>query len=96
MRLMFLIFILFGVYGSNWRIAQGQVVAPMPVVVYPAYPVYVPAQQVIYRPYVQMVPYQYQGSSVHQIQYPTPLRDLLFGKYRIDHYYAPQMNQVQR
>lgn len=51
---------------------------------------YVPAPQ-IYVPQVQLVPYQYQGTQVYERQYATPIRDLFFGRYRIQHQYAPQV-----
>ena len=44
---------------------------------------------VIYQPRTVYQPYQYQGSTVAQIQYPTPIRNWWFGRYRTWHYYRP-------
>ena len=87
-----IVFLLFGFYGS--ANCFGQVaVAVQPVVPY----VYVPqvyyAPRVVYVPQVQAVPYQYQRTEVYRQDYRTPLRDLLFGRYRAYDFYSPVENQ---
>ena len=44
---------------------------------------------VIYRPVVQWQPWVYRGSEIEKREFRTPLRSLLFGKYRVRHLYAP-------
>ncbi|MCW4040197.1 MAG: hypothetical protein NWE83_05545 [Candidatus Bathyarchaeota archaeon] len=45
--------------------------------------------QMMYQPRVYYQPYQYQGSVIRDKTYATPLRNMFFGTYRIDHYYKP-------
>lgn len=47
------------------------------------------APQQIYVPQVTYQPYQLQSTQVQERVYRTPLRNLLFGKYRVQHQYAP-------
>ena len=94
MRLWYIVFLLFGFYGTPS--VFGQELQP-PVISQPS-PVYVAPcvgclPQVIYRPQIQLVPYLYQNSTVRQMEYPTPLRNLFFGRYRINHYYQPQVTR---
>ena len=94
-KLLFITFLLFAFYGSSWRTCQGQTlqVPAAPVYVQPAYavPYYVPP--VIYQPQIQWVPYQLDRTEVMQRDYRTPIRDLFFGRYRVQHYYRPQVQQ---
>lgn len=43
----------------------------------------------IYQPRVYYQPYQYQGTVVSEMRYPTPLRNWFFGRSRSYHYYTP-------
>jgi hypothetical protein len=66
-----------------------------PVYQVPAHQVYAPAPM-IYVPQVYYQPYQYNRTEVYRREYRTPLRDLLFGKYRQIDYYRPVQPQVQQ
>ena len=87
----FIFFLLFGFYGSANCFGQ------VPVVQQPAPYLYVPqvyyAPSVVYVPQVQAVPYQYQRTEVYRQDYRTPLRNLLFGRYRAYDFYSPVENQ---
>lgn len=49
--------------------------------------------RIIYRPQVQIIPYQYEGSTYQPRVYRTPLRNFLFGRGVLNHYYSPQNQQ---
>jgi hypothetical protein len=62
--------------------------APPPAFYYPAPP------QRIYQPQIEYKPLDYQGSKIYRREYATPLRDMLFGRYRIYHQYgSPESSQ---
>lgn len=95
MRLAFVTFLLLAFYGSTkcygidpeiYRVPRyytPQVFAPQ---------VYAPPPT-IYVPQVQMVPYQLERTDVIRHEWRTPLRDLLFGRYRVQNIYTPQEPQ---
>ena len=76
-------------FGQNNTICRNGVCWAVPVV--PVAPVaVVPVQPpTVYVPQVTYKPYQYQGTAVYRKNYHTPLRTLLFGRYRATHFYAP-------
>ena len=78
----FVTFLLFAFYGNDRVFGQTLQVPAVPIYVQPAYAIPYYAPPVIYQPQVQWVPYQYQGSQVYRRYYRTPVRNLLFGKYR--------------
>ena len=49
----------------------------------------------VYRPVIYYQPMQYAGTSIQRKEYKTPIRDLFFGRYRVQHYYSPVMPQQQ-
>ena len=93
MPILFVTFLLFAFYGTDrvW----GQEPIRMPVAVAPVIcPNCVPVvPQALYQPQIQLVPYQYQRTEVMPRDYRTPLRDLFLGRYRINHYYTPQVQR---
>lgn len=48
-----------------------------------------PVPDTLWVPRVEYQPYQYDGSRVWERRYSTPFRNLLFGRWRVDHYYRP-------
>ena len=89
MRLLFIVFLLFGFYGTP-RVYGQQLIPVSPVPYQTAWQV----PQTILVPQTTMVPYQLEQSQVIRREYATPLRDLLLGRYRMQHIYRPQ--QVQQ
>lgn len=89
---LFIVFLLFAFYGTPRVMGVDPGVYQVPL--YQAPQVYqrqfYAPPQTIFLPRIEMVPYNLQRSEVSPIQYPTPIRDLLFGRYRIKHYYVPQ------
>ena len=96
-KALFITFLLFAFYGNARCFGQSLAIPAVPVYQVPAYSVAVPVAvpAVVYRPQVQYVPYQLDRTVVTQKAYRTPLRNLFFGRYRVQHYYAPQQ-QVQQ
>ena len=92
MKTLFVTFLLFAFYGSARVYGQEFAGTGTPVVVYQA-PLVVQYLQVyppvVYRPQVQMVPYQLQR--VEATPWRTPLRSMLFGPMRMTPVYAPQV-----
>lgn len=92
MRVLFITFLLLAFYGNArcWGVDPSVYQVPHYYApqVYAA-PLYAPAPT-IYVPQVQMVPYRLDRTEVVPQHYRTPLRDLLFGRYRINNYYVPQ------
>jgi hypothetical protein len=41
-------------------------------------------------PTIRYLPYQYKGTTIRVRQFQTPLRDWMFGRYRIQHHFVPQ------
>lgn len=64
--------------GVFWRVPRPRLVVPAPVVC---------------RPQVICTPMQYKGTSVEKCEYPTPVRNLILGRYRIFHSYAPAVTK---
>ena len=86
MKAAFIVFVLLGMYGSaevfgfdpaRIQVRQTVVMAP----------------PVIFVPHTTMVPYQLVRTEVTPIVYPTPLRNLLFGRQRVTHVFSPQVQQ---
>jgi hypothetical protein len=65
-------------------------IAQESVVQVPQAPVTTPAAPVILVPTIRYLPYQYKGTTIRVRQFQTPLRDLMFGRYRIQHHFVPQ------
>lgn len=86
MKTWFVVFLLFGFYGTAnvfgvdpTRVRVTRVIAPVP--------------QTIFVPQIQVVPYEHVRTEVAPIVYPTPLRDLLFGRQRVTHVFSPQVTR---
>lgn len=88
MRLAFVTFLMLAFYGSTDCFGQPPTYTVprwyTPQVYAPS--VYAPPPT-IYVPQVQMVPYQLERTEVIPREYATPLRDLLFGRWRMQHVY---------
>ena len=94
-KIAFVTFLLMAFYGTPRCMAQPPItfpaVTPGQIVVAPAYRVVAP--QTILVPQVQMIPYQLQRVEVQPRFYSTPVRNWLWGRYRINSIYAPQVPQ---
>jgi hypothetical protein len=85
MKTAFVVFLLFGIYGSADVFGVDPARLPQQTVVM--------APQVILVPRTTMVPYQLDRTEVIRREFMTPVRDWLLGRYRINSYYRPQVQQ---
>jgi len=92
-RFLFIVFLLFGFYGSAKVFGQDINATFYRVPARATIPIAAAPPQVLLVPQVQMVPFVYDRTEVIQRQYRTPLRDVLFGRYRINQFYSPQVTR---
>jgi hypothetical protein len=87
MKTAFVVFLLFGFYGSADVFGVDPTRLPQqPVTV-------MPVPQVILVPRTTMVPYQLDRTEVIRREFRTPVRDWFLGRYRINNYYRSQVQQ---
>lgn len=58
----------------------------------PAPPTIIYQPRVVYQPQMSYQALQYQGTTIQPRTYATPLRNRWFGRYRVQHTFAPATN----